>query len=194
MFIVLCYNIFKHMNENRVRYSKFISLVLRHKPQILSIQIDPAGWVNVEALLSAMNARNMPIDMHLLEQLVSQNDKQRFAFNADRTKIRANQGHSIAVDLGLAPRIPPEFLYHGTALKNLPSIRAQGLLRGRRQAVHLSSDIDTAEKVGRRHGEPVVLIVEAVRMDTDGFVFTLSENGVWLVDRVPPEYISTSQI
>jgi len=177
------------MDINLVRYSKFISLVLRHKPQSIGLVLDEGGWASVDALLAGMRAKGLSVDRETLERVVAENDKQRFAFNADHSKIRANQGHSIAVDLGLQPRTPPDLLYHGTAVKNLSSILAQGLIKGNRQAVHLSIDIDTAVKVGSRHGKPVVLVIEAARMSADGFVFTCSENGVWMVDHVPPEYL-----
>jgi putative RNA 2'-phosphotransferase len=177
------------MNNELIRYSKFMSLVLRHRPGLIGLSMDEGGWVHVESLLLGMNAKGLPIDMNLLERVVAENDKQRFIFNADRTKIRANQGHTIAVDLGLQPRTPPDILYHGTALKYHASIQTQGLLKGKRQAVHLSPDTQTALLVGRRHGEPVVLEVEAGRMAADGFVFFCSENGVWMVETVPPQYL-----
>ncbi len=177
------------MDIDLIRYSKFISLVLRHRPELIGLEMDEAGWVSVDALLAGMNARGLPVDRPLLERIVAENDKQRFAFSPDRAKIRAAQGHTVKVELGLPPRTPPALLYHGTARKNLASIRAQGLKKGKRHAVHLSPDAETAVKVGRRHGEPVVLVVEAGRMAADGFPFTRSDNGVWLVERVPPEYI-----
>jgi len=179
------------MDNNLVRYSKFISLVLRHQPQLIGLAMDESGWVNVDDLLAGINAKGMPIDRALLERVVAENDKKRFAFNDDGTKIRASQGHSISVDLGLQPRTPPDRLYHGTAKKNLASIQQAGLLKGSRQAVHLSTDAETALKVGGRHGQPVVLVVDSARMCADGFTFTCSENGVWLVDHVPPEYLHT---
>ena len=177
------------MDSDLIHYSRFISLVLRHRPKLIGLVMDEGGWVRVDALLNGMNQKGMPIDLDLLERIVAENDKQRFAFNADRTKIRANQGHTITVDLGLPPQAPPDWLYHGTAVKYLPSIQAQGLLKGKRQAVHLSPDQETALRVGRRHGEPVVLEVEAERMAANGFLFYCSKNGVWMVDHVPPEYI-----
>jgi putative RNA 2'-phosphotransferase len=177
------------MNTTLMRYSKFMSLVLRHRPKLIGLNLDEGGWARVDALLAGMNAKGMPVDLAVLEQVVAENDKQRFTFNADRTKIRANQGHSIAVALDLPPRTPPDCLYHGTASKNISSIRGQGLKKGKRQAVHLSADTETAVQVGGRHGEPVVLVIDAARMAADGFVFTCSENGVWLVEHVPPGYI-----
>lgn len=177
------------MDPDLVKFSKFLSLVLRHRPQTLGLTLDSSGWVAVDVLLAAMRARGMAVDQAKLERVVAENDKQRFAFSEDGTKIRANQGHSIQVALGLEPRTPPDLLYHGTAVKTLASIRSQGLVKGRRHAVHLSPDAETAKKVGQRHGEPVVLVVQAGRMAGDGYIFTCSENGVWLTDRVPPEYI-----
>lgn len=177
------------MNTNTVRYSKFISLVLRHKPQLIDLILDESGWASVDALLAGMNAKGMRIDRALLGRVVAENDKKRFVFSEDGTKIRASQGHSITVDLGLQPRTPPDRLYHGTAVRNLNSIQQQGLLKGRRQAVHLSIDAQTARKVGSRHGQPSVLVIDAARMFADGFIFTCSENGVWLVNHVPPEYL-----
>ncbi len=178
------------MDPELIRWSKFLSLVLRHRPQKLELTLDSGGWVDVDTLLAAMLARGMAFDRALLERVVAENDKQRFAFSEDGTKIHANQGHSIPVVLDLAPRTPPDLLYHGTAVKNLNSIRGQGLVKGRRHAVHLSPDVETARKVGQRHGQPVVLVIQAGRMAADGFVFTCSENGVWLTESVPPEYIS----
>lgn len=177
------------MDAELVHLSKFLSLVLRHKPQELGLALDSGGWVEVNTLLAAMRARGMAMDRERLERVVAENDKQRFTFSSDGTKIRANQGHSIPVQLGLAPRTPPELLYHGTAARNLDSIREKGLLKGRRHAVHLSLDAETARKVGQRHGEPVVLTIQAGRMYADGFVFTCSENSVWLTESVPPQYI-----
>ena len=182
------------MDPQLVRLSKFLSLVLRHDPQKVGLKLEEGGWVEVAALLSAMQKRGMPVDLALLERVVAENDKQRFSFSPDRLKIRANQGHSVQVDLGLAPRTPPERLYHGTAARNADSIRAQGLLKGRRHAVHLSPDAETARRVGERHGEPghdesLVLVIQSGRMAADGFIFYCSDNGVWLTEHVPPEYI-----
>jgi putative RNA 2'-phosphotransferase len=177
------------MHNELVRYSKFISLVLRHRPKLIGLDMDEGGWVSVDSLIAGMNAKGMPIGLDLLERVVSENDKSRFVFNADRSKIRANQGHTIKIDLGLQPLNPPDILYHGTAKKNLESIRKQGLLKGKRHAVHLSLDFDTAIKVGSRHGEPVVLEIESGRMAANAILFYCSENGVWLVAHVPPEYI-----
>lgn len=170
------------------RISRFLSLVLRHRPQEIGIQLDPQGWVEVESLISAVNTR-MPLDLETLEQIVRENDKQRFAFSADRRKIRASQGHSVQVELGHAPQAPPDILYHGTTQAALESIRQQGLLKGRRQYVHLSCDPETARQVGQRHGPPVILKIRAEAMHAAGHAFYLSANGVWLVALVPPEFV-----
>ncbi len=158
---------------------------------MIGLEMDAGGWVRVDALLAGMNARGMPVDGAMLERIVAENDKQRFILSEDGVKIRAAQGHTVQVDLGLEPRTPPNLLYHGTAQKSLSSIRGQGLKKGKRHAVHLSPDAETARKVGSRHGEPVALVIESGKMAADGFAFTLSENGVWLVERVPQEYIQT---
>jgi putative RNA 2'-phosphotransferase len=167
--------------------SKFLSLVLRHQPQTLGIELDPQGWTPVEGLLQKLRHRGMSVDLDQLRQIVANNDKQRFAFNADFSMIRANQGHS--VDLGLTPVEPPEYLYHGTAEANVATILREGLRKQSRQHVHLSVDEATAVKVGQRHGKPVVLRVASGRMHRDGNAFYLSENKVWLTDAVPAQYL-----
>lgn len=175
--------------KDYVRASKFLSLVLRHRPELIGVQLDPQGWVPVEQLLTATQAHGRPISRAQLERLVRENDKQRFAFSPDGTRIRANQGHSVAVELELEPAVPPEVLFHGTADRFLPSIAAHGLLPGQRHHVHLSGDAATARKVGSRHGCPIVLQVEAGRMHQDGHPFCCSQNGIWLTDHVPTEYL-----
>jgi putative RNA 2'-phosphotransferase len=172
-----------------VKVSKFLSLVLRHQPDKIGLTLDAQGWANVDELLSKANQHGMRLTRDLMQQVVAQNDKQRFAFNADGTRIRANQGHSIKIDLGLEPLAPPEQLYHGTATRFVASIRQKGLLRGRRDYVHLSPDEMTARKVGARHGEPLVLVVNAGQMHAAGFTFYRAANGVWLTDHVPVEYL-----
>lgn len=169
--------------------SKLLSLVLRHQPEVLNIELDQNGWTNVDALIAKMKTKSSEFDFERLEQIVYTNDKQRFAFNEDLTKIRANQGHSVQVDVQLKPQLPPEFLYHGTVNKFLEGIRAEGLKKGSRLHVHLSKDLDTASKVGSRRGKPVVLVVRSREMATAGHSFYLSENGVWLCDAVPFEFI-----
>jgi putative RNA 2'-phosphotransferase len=172
-----------------VEISKFLSLVLRHKPETIGLSIDQGGWAQVAELLSAAKRAGISLNKEVLRQVVAQNDKQRFSFSADHLKIRANQGHSIPVDLGLEPLIPPEFLFHGTATRFLLCIRHQGLLPKGRRHVHLSPDEHTAVKVGQRHGNPIVLTIQAGRMHEYGFQFYRSANGVWLTDKVPGEYI-----
>ena len=177
------------MSEQPAATSKFLSLVLRHRPDAIGITLDAEGWVSVEVLLAACAQHGRTISREQLDAVVRTNDKQRFAFSADGSRIRANQGHSLPVDLGLAPVEPPELLYHGTVSRFLESIRRDGLTKGKRHHVHLSPDIQTATKVGQRRGRPVVLVIEAGRMFREGHTFDRSENGVWLTDAVPPDYL-----
>lgn len=172
-----------------VRHSRFLSLVLRHKPQEVGIALEDGGWVSVDVLLAALAAHGRKLKRAELDQIVAGNDKQRFAFSGDGKKIRASQGHSVDVDLRLEQAAPPAVLYHGTARDRLRSISVSGLLKGKRHHVHLSAATDTATKVGARHGEAVVLPVRAGEMAADGHVFYRSANGVWLTDAVPPRYI-----
>lgn len=163
--------------------------MLRHHPGKIGLTLDDQGWADVDELLAQANQHGMTLTRPLLHEVVAQNDKQRFAFNADTTRIRANQGHSIKIDLGLEPVIPPEQLYHGTSTRFLESIRQKGLLRGKRDYVHLSPDELTARKVGARHGEPIVLAVKAGQMHAAGFTFYRAANGVWLTQHVPNQYL-----
>jgi putative RNA 2'-phosphotransferase len=178
------------MQNQAIKISKFLSLVLRHKPEEIGIKLDNAGWISVADLLRACHAYGFSISQEELEEVVCTSDKQRFAFSADRMRIRANQGHSVEVELDYQALAPPEILYHGTARRFLDSIREQGLLKGQRHHVHLSSDEETAITVGARHGKAKVLIIEAMQMHKDGFVFYQSKNGVWLTDSVPTAYIN----
>ncbi|MDJ0704189.1 MAG: RNA 2'-phosphotransferase [Leptolyngbyaceae cyanobacterium MO_188.B28] len=178
------------MSQETVKLSKFLSYVLRHRPDEIGLHLDGQGWVNVEYLLKQANAHNVHLTQALLEEIVAANNKQRFSFSNDSQKIRANQGHSVAIDLGLEPQIPPVVLYHGTALHFLESIFATGIHPGNRHHVHLSRDTKTALKVGRRHGEPVVLQVAAQQMHANGHLFFCSDNGVWLTDQVAPPYLT----
>lgn len=178
------------MDPSLVRASKFLSLVLRHDPGRIGLALDAAGWAEVEALLEAARGAGVRLDRATLERVVAENDKQRFAFSEDRTRIRASQGHSVKVELGLEPREPPEVLFHGTATRFLLSIRKEGLRPGSRTHVHLSADRETAVKVGSRHGVPVVLVVQAGRMHREGHAFLRSENGVWLCEAVPAKYLA----
>lgn len=178
------------MNEqNKKNISKFLSLVLRHQPDKIGIQPDKNGWVNVDELISKINQQGTPLDFQTLEEVVITNDKQRFCFNDDLTKIRANQGHSISIDLALIPTEPPAYLYHGTVEKFIPSIRQQGLQKMSRQHVHLSADKITAEKVGSRRGKPIILTIAAGEMFMEEHSFYISDNGVWLCNQVPAKYI-----
>ena len=172
-----------------VRISKFLSLVLRHDPSRIGITLDEAGWTDVDALLAACATHGVTITRAQLDELVATSDKQRYALSEDGTRIRANQGHSVQVSLGLPPTPPPETLYHGTVEAALPGIRAQGLVKGSRHDVHLSADLDTATKVGGRRGKPVILTIRAGAMADAGHVFYRSENGVWLTEHVPPDFI-----
>ena len=177
------------MNRRNVKLSKFLSLVLRHRPEAVGLELDEGGWVRVDELLAACRRHNRPITRDQLKEVVATNDKRRFSFSPDGLRIRANQGHSVSVDLGLEPIEPPELLYHGTVDRFLDSIRRAGLVRGNRQHVHLSGDQATARRVGQRRGKPVVLVIEAGRMHREGRPFYRSANGVWLTDSVPPEYL-----
>ena len=177
------------MDRELIRFSKFMSLVLRHKPDAYGLALDAQGWASIEDLIAAANRAGLPLTRAIAEQAVAQNEKQRFAISEDGLRIRARQGHSVTVDLGLLPVEPPALLYHGTADRSLESIRAQGLLRGARQHVHLSPDAQTARTVGQRHGRPVILVVNSAAMHRAGHPFYRSENGVWLVDAVPVQYL-----
>lgn len=178
------------MSKNLTRLSKYLSLILRHAPEKVGLTLGEGGWIEVATLLAATQQSGNPIDETLLRRIVAEDEKQRYAFSADGTKIRANQGHSVRVDLGLEPIVPPLLLYHGTATRFLDSILATGLQPQSRTHVHLSLDHDTAVKVGMRHGKPVVLEVQAGQMAADGFLFYRAENGVWLTAQVPPRYLT----
>ena len=170
--------------------SKLLSLALRHEPSALGLAVDAGGWADVSELLDGLRAHGHDLAVADLRSIVTGSDKQRFAISDDGIRIRANQGHSIAVDLGLQPVIPPSVLFHGTGAQNVASILRIGLESRGRNHVHLSGDEDTARKVGMRHGKPVVLAIRAAQMHENGTVFYRSANGVWLVESVPPEYIS----
>ncbi|MDR2736141.1 MAG: RNA 2'-phosphotransferase [Gracilibacteraceae bacterium] len=176
-------------DRNDIRLGRFISLVLRHNPSAAGIILDQNGWADVSELLAGMNKRGRHIDMETLERIVCENNKQRYCFDETHSKIRANQGHSLDVDVQIRSCPPPAVLYHGTTKQFLESIQEQGLVRKKRQHVHLSADVETALSVGRRHGCPVVLRIAAAAMAQDGFTFWLSENGVWLCECVPREYL-----
>lgn len=179
------------MNEQQKKsVSKFLSLILRHQPEVIGITLDENGWTDVDELIAKMNSNGHRISFDELEEVVETNDKQRFAFSEDYNKIRASQGHSVDISLGLDPQEPPEYLYHGTVAKFLDSIRKEGLQRMSRQHLHLSRDRETAVKVGSRRGIPVILNINTGAMHKDGFLFYLSDNGVWLTDHVPAKYIN----
>ncbi|MFD5464773.1 RNA 2'-phosphotransferase [Kitasatospora sp. NPDC127059] len=179
------------MDEKRlVRSSKMLSRILRHEPELVGITLDSSGWVRVDVLLGALAAKGRPLTRTELDHVVAGNDKRRFGYSADGLSIRANQGHTVAVDLGLTATAPPHVLYHGTADRHLASIFREGLRPMARQDVHLSAETETATRVGARHGRPVVLTVNAAAMAAAGHEFRLSENGVWLTDAVPPQYLS----
>lgn len=165
--------------------SKFLSLILRHKPQIVGLQLDEHGWANVDELISRVKG----LDLAILEKIIATDEKQRYSFSEDKKLIRANQGHSIPVDLELEELNPPEILFHGTTEKFSAAISAQGLKKMSRLYVHLSADVETAEKVGRRRGIPKIFVVESAKMLADGFKFYRSVNGVWLTEYVPAKYL-----
>jgi putative RNA 2'-phosphotransferase len=170
-----------------LQVSRFLSLVLRHKPEVAGLALDGSGWCGVEELLKGCASRGHRISRDELDVIVTENDKKRFEFSGDKKRIRASQGHSVEVDLKYDPKAPPEILYHGTAARFLDSIKQMGLIKGSRQHVHLSILLQTALKVGERHGRPVVIPVRAGDMYRAGIRFYLTPNEVWLVDEVPPE-------
>lgn len=172
-----------------VKISKYLSKHLRHEPERLGLELEAGGWVAVDTLLAACAADRFLLTKDELVEVVATNDKKRFSFDSSNTRIRANQGHSTEVDLQLEATIPPDILYHGTPESSLDSILHQGLLKMARHHVHLSATVEAAEVVGRRRGRAVVLIVDAVSMRNDGFLFYVSTNGVWLTDHVPPKYL-----
>lgn len=178
------------MNEKETTAtSKFLSLVLRHQPQLIGMDLDEQGWVNVNELVKQANAYGHNLDLELLNHVVETNRKKRFAFDESRQKIRASQGHSIDVELGYEAQMPPDILYHGTGEKSIAAIQQTGLEKRSRQHVHLSKDIETAVQVGSRHGKPAVFNVLAGDLHENGYVFYLSENKVWLTDAVPTQFL-----
>ena len=178
----------KSMKMNLTSTSKFVSLILRHKPETIGIQLDEHGWANVEELIAGIS-KTHEINREILEKIVRTDNKQRFTFNEDKTKIRANQGHSIPVDVELPEAVPPDRLWHRTGAKYVASIDQQGLIPRSRLYAYLSSDVATATKVGSRHGKPVIYIVKTKEMHDDGYKFYLSKNGVWLTKEVPVIYL-----
>ena len=180
------------MSDKRrlVTVSKFLAKHLRHAPQALGLTLQPGGWAAVDQVLAASHKAGFPITYDELLECVETNDKQRFSFDDTGDLIRANQGHSVAVDLQFEERVPPDVLYHGTVERFLASIFAEGLKKGKRHHVHMSNDVATARKVGARRGQPVVLQIAAAMMHVQGFTFYLSVNGVWLTETVPAEFLT----
>lgn len=176
------------MEDRLVRISRFLSIVLRHDPAAAGVELDGEGWTSVDALIAGVNAAGRPLSREDLARIVRENDKHRFVIEEGR--IRAQQGHSVRVDPGLAATLPPDVLFHGTAERVRLIIRREGLRPMGRSHVHLSADEASAVRVGRRHGAPAVLRVDAVRMAAAGIEFYLAGNGVWLTDAVPPEFLS----
>lgn len=166
-----------------------MSYVLRHRPDVIGITLDANGWVGVDDLLAAFQRDGKRYTREVIDRAVAENDKQRFEFSEDGARIRARQGHSVEVDLGYEPAIPPDVLFHGTATRNLDSVRDKGLLKMNRHHVHLSTSKETMLAVAQRHGKPVILEVDAKQMHADGFEFFVTKNDVWLVDSVPSEYL-----
>jgi putative RNA 2'-phosphotransferase len=178
------------MDEKRkTKISKFLSLVLRYKPEEIGLALDENGWAVVADLLKKSAAKGNNFTFEELAETVETNDKKRFAFDEAKTKIRANQGHSVEVEIGFEEKIPPAILYHGTAERNVEAILGNGLKKMARHHVHLSADTETARKVGARYGKPVVFQVDAEKMSQEGFEFYVSANGVWLTNAVPPEFL-----
>lgn len=176
-------------NQGNKKLSVFLSLVLRHHPDAAGISLDPHGWADVDELLNGVKQTGRKINREILEEIVRTDEKGRYSFDETGRKIRANQGHSVSVDVELKEKLPPQFLYHGTASRFLDRIFAEGLKPMSRLYVHLSPDEKTARKVGKRHGKEVVLQVDAGKMAQEGMVFFLSANGVWLTKHVPPKYL-----
>ena len=179
------------MSEQEI--SKYIALILRHKPETIGITLDEHGWADADQLIDGIR-KTYPLTREMLEEIVRTDNKQRYSFNADHTMIRANQGHSAPVDAELQMAEPPAVLYHGTGEKYVPSILKEGLIPKSRLYVHLSKDIQTALNVGERHGKPIIFRVDAQRMSMDGYQFFLSVNGVWLTKRVPVTYLMKQEV
>lgn len=180
----------KPMTKKEQRASRFLSLILRHDPSVIGIELDSQGWASVDDLLAALQAHRKPLTLNELKTIVHENSKSRFHFSDDGSHIRAAQGHSIEVDLQFTEQTPPDLLYHGTANRFMDLIERQGLMKMSRQHVHLTSDVRIAHDVGRRHGKPIILEVSAGPMSAHGHAFFLSANGVWLTESVPPDYLS----
>ena len=176
-------------DKETIRASKFLSLILRHEPERVGLQLGDAGWADVDELLRAVNRHGLSLTLDELKHIVATSDKKRFALSEDARRIRASQGHSVEVDLQYPAQIPPEILYHRTATRFLDSIRKVGLQKMERHEVHLSAETRVTLQVGSRHGKPALLTIRAGDMHRAGFVFRCSANGVWLVDHVPPQFV-----
>jgi putative RNA 2'-phosphotransferase len=179
------------MKKEDIKRGRKLSLLLRHQPDLLKLKMNSEGWVELNELIDAWGAKDWSpgINLDVLKRLVDENDKKRYTLDLENSRIRARQGHSVSIDLGLEPVIPPEKLFHGTVSKFLESIKVDGLIKGRRQHVHLSLDLKTANKVGQRRGKPVILSVNSEAMHHQGFKFYLSDNDVWLAEAIPAEFI-----
>ncbi|UXI67262.1 RNA 2'-phosphotransferase [Tahibacter amnicola] len=175
--------------KDDIRVSKFLSYVLRHAPESIGLALDREGWSAIDVLVVQACVHGMPVTRDQVLRVVATSDKQRFSISPDGLRIRAAQGHSVPVDLGLPPLPPPVVLYHGTAVHFAEAIRREGLTPRSRRQVHLSCDKETARRVGERHGTPLVLVVDCQRMHAEGYVFFRADNGVWLTDRVPPRFL-----
>ena len=171
------------------KLSKFLSLILRHRPEVLGITLDEYGWASTQEIIDKMQEKGRPASLEMIQEVVRDNDKQRFKLSEDNSRIRANQGHSIKIDLNLTPLPPPPVLYHGTAVKNRTAILKEGIQKRNRQHVHLSADRATAQKVGQRHGKPIIFVVNTYKMYQEGILFYQSDNGVWLTDYVAPIFL-----
>jgi putative RNA 2'-phosphotransferase len=178
------------MPTDHIQLSKFLSFVLRHKPEAIGLALDPQGWASIDELIEKGNAAGTRFDREDLLHVVETSDKKRFSVSTDGQRVRAAQGHSVSVELGLLPQEPPPVLYHGTATRFVASIRSEGLEPQARQQVHLSVDESTAHLVGQRHGKPYIFQINALSMHANGFKFYLADNGVWLTDHVPPEFLA----
>ena len=178
------------MKNNDTKLSRYISYILRHCPEEVGISLDREGWADTRALIEGICAKGHTIDIKTLERIVREDSKQRYSFSPDKSRIRANQGHSIPVEVEMRTAEPPARLYHGTSEKALDSIKQNGILKMNRLYVHLSGDTETAFKVGSRHGKPVVLVVDTAAMSADGYVFKISENGVWQSEEIPWKYVT----
>lgn len=178
------------MEEKHNKLSRFLSLVLRHKPEEIGLALDSQGYLSVDELIEGINNTGRVIDKRILDEILSSDNKQRYSYDSTGTRIRANQGHSIEVNLGLQKKTPPKILYHGTAEKFVSAIEKEGLIRKKRTYVHLSKDLETAKDVGSRRGEPVIFEIDTEAMIEDDYEFYVSENGVWLTERVPVQYLS----